>query len=183
MPLNGTSLSNALSGLFQGQPSYPQTATDAGKKWANAYRTYAANALAATTAPLSASLTAAEATLANALAGAFTVAQQAGPGGIAVLTPLMDVAFVAFWMTPPVAFAVPAPPAPATMAGVVSVTPPGVLAASLAGVFAAGVAPAITAAQQAQAIASVLDSWTRTVMVVNTPVTPPGPPLPPVPLT
>jgi hypothetical protein len=183
MPLNSNSLSNVLSDLFQGQPSYPADPPDAGKKWANAYRRYAANALAASTAPSSASLDAAEKTLATALAAAFTAAQQAGPGGIAVLTPLMVVAFVAFWMTPLVAFAVPAPPAPATMAGVVSVTPPGVLTTSLAGVLAAGAAPTITSAQQAQAVATVLDTWTRTVMVINTPITPPGPPLPPVPLT
>lgn len=183
MPLNGSSLSNALSGLFQGKPSYPEKPTDAGQKWANAYRTYAANALAGTTAPLSTLLTAAEGTLAKALAGAFTAAQQAGSGGLAVLTPLMDVAFVAFWMTPPVIFAAPAPPAPATMAGVVSVAAPGVLTAGLAGAFAAGVVPGVTAPQQAQAIATVLDAWTRTVMVINTPITPPGPPLPPAPLT
>jgi len=183
MPLNGSSLSDALSGLFQGQPSYPADATDAGKKWANAYRTYAATALAATTAPLSASLIAAESKLANSLAGAFTAAQQAGPGGIAVLTPLVDVAFVAFWMTPPVAFAAPPPPAPATMAGVVSVAVPGVLTTGLAGAFAAGAAPGVTVAQQAQAIATMLDAWTRKVVVVNTPITPPGPPLPPVALT
>jgi hypothetical protein len=183
MPLNGSSLSDALSNLFQGQPPYPATATEAGNKWANAYRTYAANALAATTAPSSALLIAAESKLANSLAGAFTAAQQAGPGGIAVLTPLMDVAFVAFWMTPPVVFAAPPPPAPATMAGVVSVAVPGVLTTGLAGVFVAGAAPGVTVTQQAQAIATVLDTWTRTVVVINTPITPPGPPLPPVPLT
>jgi hypothetical protein len=92
----------------------------------------------------------------------------------------MDGAFVAFWMTP-IAFAIP-PTGPPTMTGIVSLAPPGVLTGALGALFLAGVAQQASAAQQAQALAAALDGWTRTVLVINTPVTPPGPPLPPVPL-
>ena len=84
-------------------------------------------------------------------------------------------------LAPPVAFALP-PTGPPTMTGVVSAAPPGVLTGALGARFLAGVAQQASAAQQAQALAAVLDGWTRTVLVINTPVTPPGPPLPPVPL-
>jgi hypothetical protein len=36
---------------------------------------------------------------------------------------------------------------------------------------------------QRQAMATIPDTWTRTVMVVDAPVTPPGPPAPPMPLS
>ncbi len=182
MPLNRNSLGQSLQNLFDGEPEFPADEAAAGKRWASAYREYTTNALAGATRPVSASLIAAENLLGNALGSAFTAAKQAKLTGLAVLAPLVDAAFVAFWFAPPIAFANPPPPAPPTMAGVVSLAPPGVLGGLLTTAFTAGGAPGITTGQQADAIATALDTWTKTVMVINTPVTPPGPPTPPVPL-
>lgn len=181
MPLRSAALASALEELFEGEGGYPVDEAAAGRRWAGAYRSYAAQARAGTTAPLDVPLTGAEQTLAGTLAGAFTSAGAAGPGAVTALAAAMDAAFVAFWLTPPVAFALP-PIGPPAMTGVVSVAPPGMLANALSALFLAGVAQQASAAQQAQALAAALDGWTRTVLVVNTPVTPPGPPLPPVPL-
>lgn len=171
MPLSKPSLQNGLAELLG--DDMPASAEEAGKAWAGVYRGYAAGATAGPTVPLAPALQSAESTLANSLRGAFESGQAAGPGGAATVLPLLDAAFVAFWLTPPLAFATP----PVT--GVVTVAPPGVLAGALASVLAAGLAGA-DANAQAAALASALDTWTRTVMVVNT--TPAGP-QPPVPLT
>ena len=171
MPLSSAPLKDGLAKLLGPEP--PGSAEDAGMAWAGAYRGYAAKATAAPTVPLAPALLAAETTLAGALKDAFEAGQAAGPGGAAAVVPLLDQAFVAFWLTPPLAFA--APP----VAGLVSAAPPGVLAGALAGALAAGLAGA-GADAQAATLAAALDAWTRTVMVVNT--TPAGP-QPPVPLT
>lgn len=186
MPLSKSSLTNGFQDLFEGKDPaapgemvFPPNPTEAGKKWAAVYKKYAEGAQAGATQPLAPSLIAAENTLAGALAAGFTAAKAAPPpAAIAALAASMDLAFVAFWMTPPMAFAA----TPPTMAGVVSLAPPGILLASLIALFTSGAADKKTAAQQADAMATLLDSWTKTVMVLNTPVTPPGPPLPPVPL-
>jgi hypothetical protein len=177
--LSRTSLAGALEDLFEGAGGALASETQAGERWGAAYRGYAANALAGTTAPLGASLKGAESTLAGRLAGGFTAAKAAG--GVAALAALMDAAFVAFWLAPPVAFAIPRT-GPPSMTGIVSLAPAGVLEGALSALFLAGVAQQASAAQQARALAAALDAWTRTVLVINTPVTPPGPPLLPVPL-
>lgn len=190
MPLNNDLLSNGFKDLFEGkdpsQPGkkvFPPDATEAGKKWAGIYKKYAEGAQAGATQPLAPLLLAAQNTLAGALTAGFTAAQSAPPPtAVAALAAALDVAFVAFWMTP-IAFATPPPPAPPTMTGVVSIAPPGVLTGLLIGMFTTGVLQKKSAADQADALATILDAWTKTVMVVNTPVTPPGPPLPPAPLT
>ena len=179
MPLRSTALASALEDLFEGAGGHPADEAEAGQRWAAAYRSYAADAVAGTTAPLNASLRGAEQILAGTLAGGFAVAKAAGPGGATALAAIMDAAFVAFWLAPPVAFAIP-PTGPPTMTGVVFAAPPGMLANGLGILFLAGVAQQAAAAQQARALAAALDGWTRTVLVINTPVTPPGPPLPPV---
>jgi hypothetical protein len=181
MALKSAALASALEDLFEGAEGYPASEADAGKRWAEVYRSYAANAVAGTTAPVSVALGGAEETLAGTLAGGFTAAKAAGPGGVAALAAVMDAAFVAFWLAPPVAFAIP-PTGPPTMTGVVSASPPGVLVGALNALFLAGVAQKPSAAQQAQTLAAALDGWTRTVMVINTSVVPPGLPLPAVPL-
>lgn len=191
MPLNKTLLSDGFKDLFEGKDSsapgemvFPPNPTEAGKKWAAVYKKYAEGALAGTTKPIAVSLTAAESALAGALAAGFSAAKAAPPpAAVAGLAAAMDLAFVAFWLTPPVVFTTPPPPAPPTMAGVVSLASPGILLASLIALFTSGAADKKTAAQQADAMATLLDSWTKIVMVINTPVTPPGPPLPPAPLT
>jgi hypothetical protein len=181
MPLRSAALASALKDLFEGAGGHPADEAEAGRRWAAAYRSYAADAVAGTTAPLNASLRSAEQTLAGTLARGFATAKAAGPGGAAALAAIMDAAFGAFWLTPPVAFAIPRT-GPPTMTGVVSAAPPGVLTGALSALFLTGVAQPASAAQQAQTLAAALDAWTRTVLVINTPVTPPGPPLPPVPL-
>ncbi len=182
MALAKPKLQDPLTDLFKGTNGFPSSEADAAADLADIYRTYATNAAAATTQPVAALLATAGNTLASALADAFAVAKNAGPSGVAALGLAMDKAFVAFWMKPvPMAFAFPITGTP-TIAGVVTVAPPGVLSLGLTSLFLAGAAGGPTASQQAQAMATILDSWTRTVTVVNTPVTPPGPPTPPIPL-
>jgi hypothetical protein len=181
MGLSKATLQDRLTDLFAGADGFPSTEAAAATAVATIYRTYAADAAAAATRPLAPLLSEAGHTLASALAAGFAAAKSAGPSGVATLGLAMDAAFVAFWFAPPVAFAFPVTGTP-SIAGVVTVAPPGVLAPALTALFLSGAASGQTATQQAQALATVLDTWTRTVLVVNTPVTPPGPPAPPVPL-
>ena len=172
MALVSSTLVDGLRELFEDRENPPADAQEAGKRWAAAYSEYAGGATALATTPLKPALTAATQTLGGLLGSAFKLGAEAGPAGIATVTPLMDVAFVSFWMTPPLAFS--AGPA----AGVVTLASPGVLTSGLAAAFAAGIAtPSATAAQQAAVIGGVLDVWTRTITVT---VAPPGPP--PVPI-
>jgi len=181
--LGKSKLQDPLKDLFEGTNGFPSTRAKAAKDLAAIYRTYATDAAAATTTPVVAQLTTAGDTLASALEAAFKAAEAAGPPGVAALSLAMDDAFVAFWMKPlPMKFAFPTTGVP-TIGGLVAVAPPGVLSLGLTSLFLAGAAGGPTAAQQAQAMATILDTWTRTVTVVNTPITPPGPPTPPIPLT
>ena len=132
MPLNKSSLAAQLKDLFEGKPAYPADVSEAGRRWASVYRSYAAQALAGPTAPVAAMLSAAEPVLAAALANGFTAAATGGP---AALSSAMGSAFAAFWL--PVKFA-PSPPAPPTVAGVVSLALPATLAGLLAAVFPEG---------------------------------------------
>lgn len=190
MPLNKSLLSNGFKDLFEGtdpatpeEKVFPPNPTEAGKKWAGIYKKYAEGATAGATQPLAPSLTAAQNLLAAALGAGFSAAKAApAPAAMAGLAAAMDLGFVAFWMAPPIAFSAPVPPA-ATLLGVVSLAPPGILSVSLIALFVSGMADSKPSAQQADAIATLLDTWTKTVMVINTPITPPGPPLPPMPLS
>jgi hypothetical protein len=177
--LDGSALADGLTDLFEGAGGHPVGDAEAGRRWAGSYRAYAGDAAAGPTAPLAASLQSAEATLARALAAAFTAARTA-VAAVATLTPLVEAAFVGFWLSPPVAFVTPPPPAAPAVVGAVTVAPPGVLFPGLADILAAAGANDATAAQQATSIATLLDGWTRTILVVNTP---PGPTAPPAPLT
>jgi hypothetical protein len=170
VPLSPTPLENDLASLLRGD-AQPGSAAEAGKAWAAAYGGYAASATAGPTLPLAPTLKAAELALAQALGNAFDAAQQAGAAGTATVLPALDSAFVAFWLAPPVAFAGPA------VTGLVTVAPPAVLAGAIATVLAAGMGGA-AADQQATALATALDTWTRTVMVVNTTAAGPQPPVP-----
>ena len=181
MALVKSKLQNPLRDLFEGTNGFPPSQADAAANLAAIYRTYATDAAAAATKPVAALLTTAGNTLGSALTAAFTAAQDAGPSGVATLGLAMDAAFVAFWLAPPMTFVFPIT-GTVTIAGVVTVVTPGVLGPALTSLFLAGAAGGPTAAQQAQGLATALDTWTRTVMVVNTPITPPGPPTPPIPL-
>jgi hypothetical protein len=191
--LESSGLAGDLEKLFTGTDGYPASDDEAGQRWAKIYRAYASSAVAGPTAPSDTSLRDAAARLARALAAAFTTAK-APDAGIATLTPLMDAAFVAFWLgrppeVPAVAFASPPPPdppapPPPTFTGVVISATTGVLSPGLSEVLTAPDARSATAAQQARSIATVLHDWTRNeVLVVNTPMIPPGPTNDPVGLT
>jgi hypothetical protein len=181
MALNPAKLAAPLGDLFQGKPVFPKDTAEAGQKWAALYREYAQGAQAGATFPVAPALAAAETALAKDLGNAFKSAQDAGIAGIAVLLPLLDAAFLKFWATP-IPFVAPPPPAPPSMAGVVTPPVPATLATLMAAVLPAGLAPGASPSSQANAVSAALDAWTKSVTVVNTPVTPPGPPLPAVPL-
>jgi len=174
MSLDPEKLAKALNDLFRGVPAFPADVDKAGEEWANIYREYVSGAVAGPTAPVADTLEPAAGVLAKALAGAFTKAVDAGPGGMAVVVAAMDKAFVAFWATP-IPFA--APPA---IAGVVTAPASGSLAGLMTTALAAGLVPGATGLQ-GTAVAAALDSWTKTVSVVNT--APPAPSQPPVNLT
>lgn len=144
MPLDPTTLTSGLLGVFAGSSDM----ADAAASWASGYADYAAVATANGVIPAFTGLE--EGVLAGALAAAFA-------GGVASLgtTTLsaMELAFQAFWMVPPVLFG----------AGVVTLAPPG-LSSLLAAVFATGVAAA-TSAEVAANVAAAIHAWTLTVTV------------------
>jgi hypothetical protein len=182
MALAKWKLQDPLKDLFEGTNGFPSSRAKAAEAFASIYRSYAADAAAATTRPVSALLATAASTLASALDAAFKAAEGAGAAGVAALGVAMDKAFVEFWMKPqPMKFAFPVTGIP-TIGGIVTVAPPGVPSLGLTALFLTGAAGGPTAAQQAQAMANILDTWTRTVTVVNTSITPPGPATPPIPL-
>jgi len=156
--LAASALADNLRALFTTAP-FPDSASAAGEKWAAAYAGYAGNATAGPALPSSASLSAAQDTLAGALATAFDAATRAGPAGLGSVTAGMAAAFPAFWLLPPVQFAGPG------VTGAVTAALPATLAADLATAFSAG--PSATAAAQATRIAGVLHAWTLTVTVTN----------------
>lgn len=169
MPLQSSGLADALTAMFS-EDGFPSSPTEAGDTWAQAYKDYAGGATAGPTSPLMPSLATAGLTLATALGGAFTAAKASGPASLA---PTMAAAFAAFWLAPPIVFTA----TPPVIAGVVSVAVPGALPAGITDAIAAGVDGG-DAAAQGQAFADALDTFTKTVMVLNTPITPPGPPSP-----
>lgn len=169
MPLVKALLSNGFQQLFEGN-SYPTSEQDAGQQWASVYKKYASGAAAGAALVVAASLVAAQSSLASALETAFKGAKSGSPAA-----PTMAAAFAAFWLTPPVAFATP----PAS--GVVSIAVPVGLIASLSDAFDAGVKSSKSAADQAQALATALDSFTTTVMVGV--ITAPAPAMVPTPLS
>jgi len=144
MPLDPTTLTSGLLGVFAGSSDF----ADAAASWAGAYADYAAVAMAGVAAPVFTGLE--EGVMATALTAAFA-------GGVASLgtttLPAMELAFQAFWFVPPVVFG----------AGVVTLAPPG-LAALLAAAFAAG-ALAPTSAEVAAGVAAAIHAWTLMVAV------------------
>lgn len=153
-------LATSLADLFRGVNGYPATPAAAGDAWASAYASYAQHAVATslpptviTTAPVAASVAAAQSTLATALGAAF-----AAHSSIPDLAANLASAFAAFWLG--VSFALAA----ATGATLPPVTPP--LTSALGAFF--GPAPRGDAEAQARGLATVLDTWTRTVAVTNT---------------
>jgi hypothetical protein len=173
--LDSAPLREHLIQLFSGQPEYPASEAVAAAALAGIYGAYAAGATAGPTVPTAASLAAAETTLSSALEAAFAAAKSAGAAGVPSLASDMNAAFVSFWMGPPVVLEPVA--GPSNVTGVVTMAPPAVLAGAFIDLFTRGVKDDLSAGQQAGSLATVLDAWTRTVLVVNTPPGSPAVPL------
>ena len=159
MALSPSTLSSGIQAITA---AFPADAAAAGSAWADAYAAYAASAQSPM-GGIPVTLVAAKATLATALAGAFS--------GVvpATTAAAMATAFVAFWLTPPVVF-VGTPP------GAVTVAIPGALAAALVAAWAANTAGKLSVSDSADSIATAIDAWTRTVIVTHpTPVPIVGP--------
>ena len=170
MALVPSTLGSPLAALFSGTGGYPANAGAAATAWANAYAGYAASATAVLTVPVPADVTTAAGALATTLGNAFVHALTAGPPYYTTLVTDMVSAFSAFW--PPVKFVSPpgAPPA----VGVAAPPLPGALTDALTGFFVAGNPPSgprPSGDSQATNLATLLDAWTRTVLVTNTPAT------------
>lgn len=164
MTLDPKTLKNAFGELFRGVGGYPDTPNAAGPVWANLYASYAGAAVAQTTVPVAASLAASAAALGTALATVFDDGSRAGPHVLDTLPAAMAAAFTAFW--PSVQFAAPG------IAGV-AVGLPGDLPRDLGAFFSSGTGSEGALPDpddQADRLAAILDGWTRTVTVTNTPV-------------
>jgi hypothetical protein len=159
MALVSATLEAALGNLMRGTPPVT-SAVDAGQRWAAAYAVYAAGATSVSgdTAP---SLAANEAALAALLGAAF-----ANPSSPPTQTAqAIATAMTAFWLTPPVVL-VGAP----VSAIVTAVAGTAALQAGLLAIWAALVAapdPNDPAGQAAAQHASVLDLFTKTVIVTH----------------
>ncbi len=175
MALNATDLTSPLGKLFLGTDNtagYPTTAADAGTRWATIYRGYASHATAGTTLPVSGDITAAADVLATRLRDAFTAALAATPPHYPALVGAMVSAFDLFW--PSVHFQTPPPPAAPTVTGVAKSPPAQQLTTDLTTFFVTG-NPASgqgrDADTAAQSLATILNEWTKKVLVTNTPIT------------
>jgi hypothetical protein len=162
--LVSSDLVDSLRKLFEDLANAPADTNAAGKKWADAYGSYAGQASGLGTPVVPAGVQAATTLLGTQLGSAFKAGRDAGSSGLATATLAMDTAFVAFWMTPPQAF---------SGGALVALALPMMLATPLGGAFAAGVtSPQPTAAAQASKIGAILDTWTKTVAVAM--VSPPA---------
>lgn len=165
MTLDQNALKQAFGDLFRGVGGYPGTAKAAGPVWASLYAGYAGAAVAHTTVPLATGIAASATALGTALGDVFDAGVTAGPHVLDTLPAAMAGAFAAFW--PPVSFAAPG------IVGV-AVSPPGDLAGDLGEFFSSSTGSTGELPDpddQAGRLASILDGWTRTVTVTNTPVT------------
>lgn len=173
MTLDSEAFKRAFRDFFTTVESLPTSFDDAGMKWANLYAAYAKAAQAGATKPVSAAIDAQAKALGGALAGIFATPHDSS--GLAMLASQIASAFTAFW--PPVGFLAPG------VVGVATSPLPAALIGSLADFFLSGnpaSGPRPTGSEQADRMVTLLDGWTRTVTVVNTPAG--APPLPPVPL-
>lgn len=145
--------------LLQLSQSPPQTPQEAGRRWASAYAAYAADAVS----PMGGSpigLDPGEAVLGNLLGITFATSRDPNTTAQAYAT-----GFTAFWFVPPVAFT-GTPPGVVTLVGGTAA-----LAPALLSVWASNLAGRLREEQAMQAIAAVLDTFTRTVIVTH-PVVP-----------
>lgn len=153
MSLQKQDLELDLEALMSLQP-FPASATAAGEKWADIYADYAGGAQSCAGVP--ATLAAAKETLRAALGAAF--ASGVDP---ATTASMMASAFTAFWLAPPVAFVGTSPGVVTAVGGTA------VLSAGFVTTWAANVAAQATASQAAAALATLLDVFTKTVVVTH----------------
>ena len=157
--LNPATLTSSLTDIMDPNKTRAKTPAEAATKWAAAYKGYASTAMSLLGgAPIPASLSAAESTLKTVLEAAFTAG-----GGAAPMATSLSTAFTAFWLVPPMAFSGAFPGLVTLVAGT-ALLQSGLIAA-WAQVAALG--PGATAAAAAAAHATVLDAFTRTVIVTH----------------
>jgi len=152
LSLSSSKLSTQLQGMAPA-PTFPPS----GDAWAQAYKTYGLDAKTTLFAGPPA-VTAATATLSTALAAAFAAGVVLASTAAAMAT-----AFTAFWLTPPVVFAAGLPGTVTAVGGTAA------LQAGLISTLPANLA--LTKAQQFDAIAALLHTFTLTV-VTTTPTIP-----------
>lgn len=161
MTLDSNKLLQAFRDLFTAVQPLPMTFDDAGAAWASLYAAYARAAQAGAppvTLPVAAAIDAAATTLAGALTSAFATAISP-----ATIEPLLVAALSAFW--PAIGFV------GAGATGVATSPLPAALTQALNDFFTAGdptANPPATGTDQADRMASLLHTWTRSVTVVNT---------------
>jgi len=175
MALNPAKLKQGLVDVNGSGKNFPKTPLEAAKRWARAYASYAADAMSlGGAAPVP--LTPNEASLAAALTVVFSNPNSLPPQTAQVYA----AAFTAFWFSPPVAFPltpVGTPLPPPVLPGIVTVVGgsaalPGLLLAAWASNFAARAPDSVAMTK----LASVLDTFTRTVIVTHL-ISVPGPPI------
>lgn len=163
MPLNPSKLSRSLEQIFHKPAQRPD---EIARVWAQAYSGYALDATAPLGgSPLPPSIAAGQGLLYTSLMSLFSASRDqvtSAQGYSNFLT--------AFWMAPPVVFA-GAPP------GLVTLVPgAAIMAGTLLTVWGQNLVSRASPQQAAQAIAQVLDTFTRTVIVTQLPPGP-GPPI------
>jgi hypothetical protein len=153
LALDPSSLSSSLLALYT---SPPKTVIEAAQRWAAAYSEYAADAQSCQgVVPLPAAVTASQGLLAQALVGAFTSIDPVFTAAT------MASAFTVFWLVPPVAFPGGTPGFVTAVAGTAF------LEAALLTNWFEDVVDEISADMAAKQIAGLLDTFTRTVVVVH----------------
>lgn len=165
MALVPTVLQSGFAALFKGQhpfpdgARFPKTKEEAAGAWAEIYGNYAQAGQSCKGVPATASpgLPAAKVTLQNALVGAFSGVDPA------TTSAAIASAVTAFWLTPPLAFP---PDGLVSVVGGTAVLQSGLIAqwASNMGIPPPGVTADAAAAQ----MATLFDTFTRTVAVAHT---------------
>lgn len=156
MALDSSALSDSLASVFAAPaPDFPISA----KNWANAYAGYATEAQSCQAVPpVPAAIQAAQATLQATLAAAFA----AGIDPVSTATGMAS-AFTAFWLAPPVLFSGVTPGVVTAVGGAA------VLATALVASWTENTLTKASASAAASTMATILDAFTRTVVVTHAP--------------
>jgi hypothetical protein len=151
VPLNP----NKLAGSIIEFTSNPDPPAVSGPRFAAGYASYAATATScAGASPLPASIAAAKGILGAALIQAFQTSTDPASS-----TAQLAAAFTAFWLAPPMAF-------PSVAPGLVTLVPPTLQPALLAHFMKP---PPSSNEAAGRAMAKILDTWTKTIVVTHGP--------------